>query len=94
MSFGALDAKKKVLADLMQHLDKRDDEGLQGALKPKGIEVKEVKAIGGHGEPDGDEMPMGDDDKVPGMPEHDGMGGMKEEEIKELIEALEQKLGI
>lgn len=82
--FGKMDPKKKALEELMSHLDSRDGEELGEVVKPKGVGIEMTK-VEKMGEPDGDE--------VPGMGSDEGdKASMSEEEIQELIEALQSKL--
>ena len=88
------DAKKKAIEELMAHLDMKDGEELGSAINPKAIEVTkiegepdgdEAKSPGMHGEPDGDEAaPMEAEGAEPKM---------SPEEMEELIEAIQSKLG-
>ncbi len=86
------DPRKTAIEELMQHLNKSDDDDLGAAMKPKGVEVTKVGVMGDTKDPDGD----GDDDsKELGAVQVDGSGEPKltDHEIQELIEALQQKLG-
>lgn len=79
------------LEELMRHLDKSDDDDLGAAMKPKGEGV-ELTKIGVTGDPDdsGDGM---DSDSDPDSATDDGKPKLSDEEIAELIEALQSKLG-
>lgn len=77
---GQMDAKKKALEELMGYLDGKDGEELGGALAPK-PDVAPVEAVGI--EPGVEEVAIEGVEK----PE------LSEEEIAELIEALQSKLG-
>lgn len=84
------DPKSKALEELMAYLDQKDGEELGEVIKPKGmgVEVTKVEKIGGeHGEPDGDEM------TPEGLSDGEAQPGMSDEEMDELIEALQSKLG-
>lgn len=84
-----MNAKKRAIEELMAHLDEKDGEELGAAMKPKEEPVLEVeseeKMPGTGGEPDGDE----------GMKvEVEAEGSkMSPEEMEELIEAIQSKLG-
>lgn len=83
-----LDPKKKAIDELMGYLDGKDDEELGSAVKPKGlgVEVTKVEKLGGEGEemPEGEELAAVEGEAKPKM---------SDEEISELIEALQSKLG-
>lgn len=97
-------AKEKAIQELMSYLDEKDGEELGSVIKPKkaaveitkieggepdGDEGMESKSPGVHGEPDGDEaMAMMDKGDAEGAEPK-----MSEEEMEELIEALQSKLG-
>lgn len=90
MMDGMKDPKSKALEELMAYLDQKDGEELGAAVKPQGmgVEVTKIEKLGGeHGEPDGDEM------KLEGMSDGESSAGMSEDEMDELIEALQAKLG-
>lgn len=76
---GMFDPKKTAIQELLAHLGKHDDEELGEMVKPKdaALEVTKVEA---DGEPVGAEL------EVEGKPE------LSDEEISELIEALQSKL--
>ncbi len=80
---GGMDAKKKALEDLMGHLDGKDGEELGAAVKPKAVEVTKV----------GVDADPGSDDGSGAMCEDEGKGKLSPEEIEEIIEALQSKLG-
>jgi hypothetical protein len=76
---------KQALDELLGHLDKSDDEELGSAMKPKegGLEVTKVEA-------------SGDPEAIASSIESDGNDDkpkLSDEEIAELIEAIQQKLG-
>jgi hypothetical protein len=87
------DPKKKAIDELMSYLDGKDGEELGSAMKPKdahGLEVTKIEALGDDGKPEGDEQSPGV------MPDEGGEGDkpkMSPEEIEELIEALQAKVG-
>lgn len=83
-----MDPKKKAIEELMAHLDMKDGNDLGDDMKPKGAAV-EVTKIGAM---DGDQEP--DDDDSPGVMS-DGVDKpkMSDEELQELIEAIQSKLG-
>jgi len=85
--FPKADPKKQAIDELMQYLDGKDGEELGEVVKPKGpaIEVAKIEKVGdepseAHGADD--VAKMGD----PSKPE------MSDDEIAELIEALQSKL--
>lgn len=91
-----MDPKKNAIDELMKYLDQKDGDELGEAMKPKapeGIEIAKVK-VGDDSQ--GDDQPSaapgagGDADAQP-------MDGdkpqMSDDEIQELIEMLQQKLG-
>lgn len=86
------DPKKKVIEELMQYLQGKDDEDLGGAMKPQGMEM-EVSKVEGMPEgaapeaPKAEGMSDGDGDECAASPE------MSDEDLNELIEALQQKMG-
>jgi hypothetical protein len=88
------DPKGKAIEELLSHLGMSDDKDLGDAVKPKvaSIEVAKIAKPDGQQEPDGDEG-MG----MPGDQDGDEMGAkkpeMSDEELQELIEALQSKLG-
>lgn len=81
------DAKKKAIEELMAHLDMKDGEELGAAIKPKEDPATPIEAEKPEGiEPDGDE--------APGIAEGDDSDSkMSPEEMEELIEAIQSKLG-
>jgi hypothetical protein len=90
------DPRKKAIDELMSHLDKSDDDDLSSAMKPKGVEVTKVGVMGGDDDESQSPGIMDQDKDVgDGTTETDSMGGPKlsDEEIQELIEALQSKLG-
>lgn len=88
----SMDPNKSVLEELLKYLEGKDGMDLSEAMKPKdeGLKVTQVEKIGDEGDqPDGDEMAAieaasGADSEKPKM---------SEEEIDELIEAMQSKLG-
>ncbi len=95
-----MDPREQAIQELLEYLSKRDSHDLGESLKPKGVEVTKVSALGGEGEP----SELGEStagEKSPGeAPEVEGAGGseggepkMSEEELKEMIEALQSQLG-
>lgn len=86
------DPKKKVIEELMQYLQSKDDEDLGTALKPAVGEV-EVKVEGG------DEESKPEAPRAEGLSDGDGdeasapSGEMSEDELNELIEAMSAHAG-
>lgn len=83
-----LDAKKKALEELMAHLDEKDGEELGAAIKPKEEPAVAVEIEA--------EKPEGVEPEVEGVAEVEGEGSgskMSPEEMEELIEAIQSKLG-
>lgn len=89
MKSGSMDPKKKVLEELMAHLDEKDGSELGDAMKPKGLEV-EVTKVGELGA-DGEEPILEEGAEV--ASEGAETPAMSEEELAELIEAIQSKLG-
>ena len=91
MMNGMKEPKSKAIEELMAYLDGKDGEELGAAIKPKGasIEMTKVEKLGdeGHAEPDGDEGAVLE-------VEGDGSPKMSDEEMDELIQALQSKLGV
>lgn len=90
MKSDKMDPKKKVLEELMAHLDQKDGEELGQAIKPKGVglEVMKVEKLG-----DESELPEGLGEE-PALEAAEGSDPkMSPEEIEELIEAIQSKLG-
>lgn len=88
-----MDAKDRVLQELMAHLDKKDGDDLGEAMKPKGmgLEVTKIDKIGD--EPEDSNGDSGEE-VSPGMEAQDGSSPkMSDEEMQELIEAIQSKLG-
>ena len=83
------DAKKKAIEELMAHLDQKDGDDLGSAMKPKEeiIEAPEMEKAEGM-EPDGDEAPKVEIETAQGAEPK-----MSPEEMEELIEAIQSKLG-
>ncbi len=78
---------QSAIEELLKHLDQSDDDDLGSAMKPKdaaGVEVMKVEAKPDGSEPDGNESPGTSDGNEPKL---------SDEEIQELIEALQSKLG-
>lgn len=86
-----MDPKKKAIEELMAHLDMKDGEDLGSAMKPKAVEVAAISDDGAP-EPDGDESPgvSADGSEVP---QEGSEPKLSDEEIAELIEALQSKMG-
>lgn len=83
------DPHSTAIEELMKHLDKSDDDDLGVAMKPKADGVEMTK-IGVTGDSDMD----GDKDMSGGTPDMgDGGPKLSDDEIQELIEALQSKLG-
>jgi hypothetical protein len=68
------------IEELLKHLDKGDDDELGMAMKPKSADLEVMKV---EADPSGEESP--------GM--SSGEPKLTDEEIEELIEALQAKLG-
>ena len=83
--FGKMDAKKKVIEELMSYLDGKDGEELKGAITPKAVVIEsEMK-------------PEMECEKAEGLmlgaKEESSEPKMSDEELQELIEAIQSKLG-
>lgn len=86
---GMMNAKQKAIDELMGYLDDRDGKDLEEAMKPKidGAEVPEVESV------DGDSAePVGEEAMAVGV-EGEAAPKMSEDELAELIEAIQSKLG-
>ncbi len=79
-----INTKKKIIEELMSYLDNKDGQDLGDAMKPKGVgvEVTKIENLGDkeHSQPD-DEM------QEVSKPE------MNDDELAELIEAIQSKIG-
>jgi hypothetical protein len=91
MMFGkpAMDPKKQALQELMAHLDMKDGKDLGDSMKPKGAAIEVAKIGTTDGDQDGDESPG----MHPGSMGDGGDSKMSDDELAELIEALQSKLG-
>lgn len=92
MKMNMIGAKKKAIDELMSYLDQKDGEELGDSLKPKdgmGVEVMKVDKLGddedGSAGEESPGMDMGSED--PSKPK------MSDEELEELIQAIQSKIG-
>lgn len=93
-SMGSFDPKKQAIEELMKYLDHRDGQDLGESMKPKGmgVEVTKVQKLGEDGSPmteDAEEITESPEEKVL---EAKASPEMSDEEMDELIEALQSKL--
>lgn len=86
------DVKSSILKELQKYLESKDDEDLSMAMKPKDASMQVVKIDGGD-----DSMPDASDGKSPGVMGGDDDSGdkpeMSDEELQELLEALQSASG-
>lgn len=90
---GKMDPKRKAIEELMAYLDSKDGEELGEVIKPKAAEV-EVTKIDGSPEmgAEGEEGEKGEKPEILAV-EGEAKPEMSEEELSELIEALQHKVG-
>lgn len=90
MKMDMMGAKKNAIDELMAYLDEKDGEDLGSAIKPKELEVE---AVAVEGEEPGEVVAGNEVDPI-GSPEGaSGEPQLSEEEVAELIEAIQSKLG-
>lgn len=91
MMDGKMDARKRAIEELLAHLDMKDGEELGSVVKPKDVAVEAI-SVKKPGEPDGDEG-MDAPGMAPGSEGDDSGSKMSDEELDELIQAIQSKLG-
>jgi hypothetical protein len=82
MMMDKMGAKKKAIEELMCYLDQKDGDELGSAMKPKEAEI-EVTKVEGMGEPEAEAV----------VAEEGTEPKMSDEELEELIQAIQSKLG-